>query len=885
MVAAALAAGLTFGWLPTVSQAQQSPDSWTADRHAVLRSGLTVDLGFAPAPGVSVQAASGKLGDGGYADGLHSGAPAESFRAVQSRPQADGTWRTMGTLQLTFSRPVRNPRLHVSGLAGGSGGSGGSGGPGAALRLSVTGGTPAGPVLTARTPWKGWTVADGTLGPTAQDGSTDATVDRSGSVELDGTFDTATLRVERRDTMPAGSTAAVPVLDQAFTVSLDEALGSAPAGYGNASHVISDLFLGSDAVSPVPTAGLAHRTGAGTPLPAPPEIQPGRVEHTANDPTLDFPKDAAIGRFYDLTVPVSPGQSPATLAGWIDFRRDGTFDAAERAQVDINPGAGSATLEWIVPPDVAAGQTWARLRIARDPAQVVSPNGFADAGEVEDQLVDLQVGAAKPEISSPVPGSSVGDPKPQFSGDSGVSGATVSVQEGGVTLCQANVGRDGAWSCGAGQALPQGDHTVRPSETTSGGLTLQGDPVRFTVTTTPPAPPVFTVPEYTNDPGLLLTGTGAPGSTVTVTEAASELCRTAVRADRSWSCLPVEELAEGSHLLTATAADPAGNRTAGKPVTLIVRTVPPAKPVLTVPGPGEQLHLLRPRLAGRGDPGSSVTVVAGGDGALCSAVVAVDGSWTCNAQRDLAAGEQLLTPTAVDRAGNVAQGEAVRVVVAGGVSPSATGGVSPAPTGGASPSATGGASPAPTGGASPSSSGSASPAGVASPSATGVASPAEGASPSPAGVVNPGASGSASPTGVASPPPTGAAGPSATGVASADPPVPVLEDAPVPIRVPTVRAIYALQKSAPATFPSSDPGSNTASSPASPGHTTPPDEPAGASSSQALAPPPGDPAAGRPGDLGGWRAVTCGVFLILTGLTLVTRRVLAQGHGSRRRPR
>lgn len=492
-------------------------------------------------------------------------------------------------------------------------------------------------------------------------------------------------------------------------------------------------------------------------------------------------------------MPVSPGPSGATLAGWIDFDGDGRFDATERAQVEVQPGASSATLEWIVPPDVAAGDTWARLRIARDPAQVVAADGFADAGEVEDQAIRLSVGAATPEITSPLPGATVSEVRPRFAGDRGVPGATVAVQEDGATLCQATVDEDGGWSCRAAGALAPGAHTVRPAETTSGGVLRTGDPVRITVNTTPPTAPVFTLPGYTNDPGLLLTGTGGPGSTVSVTEGspAAELCRTAVKADRSWSCLPVEELAEGPHLLTATAVDPAGNRAAGHPTTLIVRTVPPAKPVISSPGPGEVLHLVRPRLTGRGETGTTVTVLAGRDGALCSAVAAVDGSWACNALRDLREGEQLLTPTATDRAGNTTTGDPVRVRVVNAAAVAATPGV-------VTPSASAGA-------------------GVT----TGAGAGASAGASTSAGAA---ASASAS------------AGPSA----SATP-----------------------QKSA---SPTSAPS------------------PAAASGSGLLAPPPAaEPPAARHTALSSWRAASCGVLLILAGMTLITRRVLARGPGSRRR--
>ncbi|TQF04514.1 hypothetical protein E6W39_22645 [Kitasatospora acidiphila] len=47
-------------------------------------------------------------------------------------------------------------------------------------------------------------------------------------------------------------------------------------------------------------------------------------------------------------------------------------------------------------------------------------------------------------------------------------------------------------------------------------------------------------------------------------------------------------------------------------------------------------------------------------------------------------------------------------------------------------------------------------------------------------------------------------------------------------------------------------------------------------------PPPADRLTGGHASLGGWRAATCGVFLILAGLTLIARRMVARGPENRR---
>ncbi|MFE6049635.1 Ig-like domain-containing protein [Kitasatospora sp. NPDC056446] len=813
-----LTTGLLAGWNAPPTAAQQSPDAWSAEHRAVLPSGLSARIDFDASPGVGVTAGSGELADrsgGGrpaalYADGMHPGDSAQTFELAQDRPQTDGSWRTTGTLRLTFSRPVRNPRLHLSGLAALA--TGKSGTTATAARLTLTGGSPAAPVLVNRTDWPGWTVDGNTLAPTGRDGASDGAPGSAaeGSLELAGTFRTAVFRVEQRSTARAGSTTAPPVLRQAYTVTVDEDLGTAPQAYGNASHIVSDLFLGADAADPSrrarersagavgdePLIRLDHGAALRSPFagPPPPKLQPGRGEYQGADPSLGFPTEAAIGRYYRLTVPVAVGDQPATLAGWIDFAHTGRFEPAERVQTEVPAGADTATLEWTVPAGAASGETWARLRIGRDTSQLVSSGGFADSGQVSDQRIKLAVGASRPEIAEPVDGSVLSDARPEISGEGAVAGATVEVREDDSAICKAKVVRGGAWSCRPAAPLTAGRHSFTPVETTSGGVVLRGEAVKVTVKTAPPAAPALTLPAYTNDPGLQLTGTGDAGSTVSVTDRSpgGELCSTAVPPGGEWSCLPVENLADGKHLLTPVAVDGAGNRTTGQPVTLTVDTVPPDRPVLGSPAPGETLRVSRPKLAGRAEPGSNVLVTAasapGSDQrtVLCGTTAALDGSWSCTANRDLTDGDQWLTVTATDPAGNGTSAEPVRVRVATAAA---------VPTSGATASAVPSpvaSSPAVSSPAMPSSVASSSvapspvvPSPVASASASVVAGPSAAASGSAP------ASASASASVSASAVPSPAASASEAVPSPAAPEVPVLVPVPpgvLPIPVPPVVA-------------------------------------------------------------------------------------------------
>nr|BFD92218.1 hypothetical protein KitaXyl93_35780 [Kitasatospora sp. Xyl93] len=457
----------------------------------------------------------------------------------------------------------------------------------------------------------------------------------------------------------------------------------------------------------------------------------------------------------------------------------------------------------------------------------------------------------RPEITGPVDGAVLADARPRIRGRGTASGATVEVREGGTALCTAAAGRGGDWSCRPDKELAAGPHVLTPVETTGGGVVLRGEPVKVSVKTVPPSAPTLTVPAHTNDPGLRLTGTGEPGSTVMVVDqgSADDLCITGVPADGRWSCLPVENLTDGKHLLTPVAVDAAGNRTAGPSVALVVDTALPAGPVLTSPASGETVRVSRPKLAGRADPGVDVLVtaraVAGSEQqrrtVLCGATAAFDGSWTCTANRDLADGEQWLTVTATDRAGNGVSGEAVLVRVAAAkavpapVAPSAVASSAPSPVA-ASPTRSASARPSPS--AAPSESAKAGPSAAASPAAVATTVPAaSAASTRPVGP-------SPSTAAVVSATPATAAGASPTAVAAVEP---------VPEPAGAVGLVGLAGSAGGAGRPLAAPPAQAAQG-----------------------------ASGRPGEAG-WRGGLAGVLLVLTGLGLITRRVVARRPGAPRR--
>ncbi|NYI06561.1 GEVED domain-containing protein [Allostreptomyces psammosilenae] len=424
-----------------------------------------------------------------------TGAPAHTARWELDDSSTYDEWRRLGSQTLEFSRPVRDPRLHLySGVAW----SHDQGSKLVAPRLTLTGGDPDTPTLRLVSGGAGYTVTDQAIAPGTSTSGYDS-ADRCaaapsadpatastprdpsyfcGTVELGGTLTSATFQVDAVLLRQGIGTTAEVSLRHQVAVSVDEDLGNAPAGYGDASAVISDVYLGADAtadrattVSAVPENDTATTTGTGTGsgsggaggAASPGDAAAEREEDDVNDAAVRYAEEAVIGEPYTMTVPVTGGSGETTLAGWIDWNGDESFAEEERATAEVPAGADSAELTWTVPNDAASGDVWSRLRIGYSAEQTGAPTGRADSGEVEDHLLeDVVVRVAAPTIDVP---SHAGDASPtaalpNLSG-TGLPGATVTVHEaGGTEVCRAPVAADGTWRCTPPAGTPAGDHQL-----------------------------------------------------------------------------------------------------------------------------------------------------------------------------------------------------------------------------------------------------------------------------------------------------------------------------------------------------------------------------------------------------------------------------------------
>ncbi|WP_336204067.1 GEVED domain-containing protein [Nonomuraea sp. LPB2021202275-12-8] len=288
-----------------------------------------------------------------------------------------GAWSDVATLTFTFSRPVRDPRLHVFGTGGASGKS-------ATRRddywpaIDLVGGSPVKPAFSQAAGFPGFRVTAGSIEPVRvypARSTTCGVVYTCGTAKVNGTVTEFTVKL-RALNVRYGKGGPTPQLWAAFKLSLAEDGSDAPASYGAASHAITDSYLGRsvsadhlDAVSMTPRG-----------LPA----------GTDDDDAVGDPQARikGSGRTYRLAVPVRSG-SPSNVAGWIDFDRDGRFDADERATAAVARGATAATLSWTVRRRPRTGPSWMRLRLAAGAEAVASPTGWADSGEAEDHRIRL----------------------------------------------------------------------------------------------------------------------------------------------------------------------------------------------------------------------------------------------------------------------------------------------------------------------------------------------------------------------------------------------------------------------------------------------------------------------------------------------------------------
>ncbi|MBA2814162.1 Ig-like domain-containing protein [Candidatus Pantoea persica] len=135
-----------------------------------------------------------------------------------------------------------------------------------------------------------------------------------------------------------------------------------------------------------------------------------------------------------------------------------------------------------------------------------------------------------------------------------------------------------------------------------------------------------------------IAGQGTAGNIVTLYDNGSAIASVTVDADGRWRWTPDAAFADGSHKLYTTEADPDGRVSgASATITITVDTIAPEEAkapaaaddfgdITSALSSGDVTDDAQPKLSGRGDTGSTVTIYDNG-AAIGSAVVGADGSW------------------------------------------------------------------------------------------------------------------------------------------------------------------------------------------------------------------------------------------------------------------
>lgn len=402
-----------------------------------------------------------------------------------------------------------------------------------------------------------------------------------------------------------------------------------------------------------------------------------------------------------VQTPLSSGQSTddttPTLNG--TATANATVTVYENGQ-PIGTAQADGTGAWSFTPSTplsSGSHTWTAT--VTDAAGNVSPAspGFtlvvdttAPNAPVISQAID-DVGSITGPLTS---GQTTDDTVPRLVGTSEPF-ATVNIYEGTTLVGIGTADGTGNWSIVLNTTLATGAHSFTAQATDAAGNTsVSSASFSLTIDTTPPALPVLTsilddvgnAPTpvanggLTNDAQPTLSGTAEAGSTVKIFDNGVQI-GSVTATGGAWSFTPSPALGNGSHNLTFTATDAAGNASAPTAGYVInVDTLAPSAPVISsvvddvgsVTGPiTGPTNDTRPTLNGTAEANATVRIY---DGITLVGTVTADasGNWTLpQTTTTLTQGTHNFTATATDAAGNTSVASTVTTIIVDTTAPTA----------------------------------------------------------------------------------------------------------------------------------------------------------------------------------------------------------------------
>ncbi|WP_423908374.1 putative Ig domain-containing protein [Candidatus Spongiihabitans sp.] len=226
--------------------------------------------------------------------------------------------------------------------------------------------------------------------------------------------------------------------------------------------------------------------------------------------------------------------------------------------------------------------------------------------------------------------------------------STIALIHNGTSLPTVTTTPDGNWS--VTRTLTEGANVFTVTATDASGNTSDStESLIITLDTVRPEAPIIAQP----DPLLVtinfptFTGTGEPGSTLTLIQNNNALDPVVIDSDGNWSITNID-LAEGSNVFTATTTDAVGNQSlVSATVTNDLDTIPPPVPAITTTA--ATVSTASFTLVGTAVDTTSVGVY-NKDSFVANANLDTDGNWSITLT--LNPGENSLTVTSRDALGN-----------------------------------------------------------------------------------------------------------------------------------------------------------------------------------------------------------------------------------------
>jgi hypothetical protein len=403
---------------------------------------------------------------------------------------------------------------------------------------------------------------------------------------------------------------------------------------------------------------------------------------TATDTAGNTSAPAALPITIDTTAPVAP---VAALTAGSDTGIAGDAITADNTPTITGTGTPGDTITLYAPDGTTVLGT---TTVATDGSWSVTP-----ATALTDGLQNLQVKATDPAgntgpaatvpvtIDTTAPNapaatlavisdsgaqgdSTTSDTTPTISGAGATPGDTITLYapNGTTVLGTAVVAANGSWAITPTTALANGVQNLQVTATDPQGNVSDPAALPITIDTSAPAAPTaalasgsdsgFQGDSKTNDTTPALSGTGEPGATITVKDAAGNVIATAVvDGSGNWTATPTTALPQGLNNLSVTATDPAGNTGPATALPITIDTTVAAPVIAPTNGVGA--------ITGTGEPGATVTLMNGST-PVGTAVVDSNGNWSVTPSAALP-DATLLSATQVDLAGNLSAPDAETV--------------------------------------------------------------------------------------------------------------------------------------------------------------------------------------------------------------------------------